>query len=70
MADTITAWGVRDGYFVDGALKKTMHASVALDAGVDLLLCLNPLLVVTVALVFVADKFFGVKQALVGGSRQ
>ena len=28
------------------------------------------LLVVTVALVFVADKFFGVKQALVGGSRQ
>lgn len=30
-------------YFVDGALKKTMHASVALDAGVDLMLCLNPL---------------------------
>jgi NTE family protein len=30
-------------FFVDGALKKTMHASVALDEGVDLLLCLNPL---------------------------
>ncbi|MCM2251033.1 MAG: patatin-like phospholipase family protein [Ramlibacter sp.] len=30
-------------FFVDGALKKTLHASVALDAGVDLLLCLNPL---------------------------
>ena len=30
-------------YFVDGALKKTMHASVALADGVDLLLCLNPL---------------------------
>ena len=29
--------------FVDGALKKTMHASVALDDGVDLMLCLNPL---------------------------
>jgi predicted acylesterase/phospholipase RssA len=29
--------------YVDGALIKTMHASVALDAGVDLLLCLNPL---------------------------
>jgi NTE family protein len=29
--------------YVDGALKKTMHASVALDDGVDLLLCLNPL---------------------------
>lgn len=30
-------------YYVDGALKKTMHASVALEQGVDLLLCLNPL---------------------------
>ena len=30
-------------HFVDGALKKTVHASVALDEGVDLLLCLNPL---------------------------
>ena len=30
-------------FYVDGALKKTMHASVALDAGVDLLLCVNPL---------------------------
>lgn len=30
-------------YFCDGALTKTMHASVVLDEGVDLLLCLNPL---------------------------
>ena len=30
-------------HYVDGALKKTMHASVALDDGVDLLICLNPL---------------------------
>jgi len=30
-------------YYVDGALKKTMHASVALEDGIDLLLCLNPL---------------------------
>lgn len=29
--------------FVDGALKKTMHASIALDQGADLLLCINPL---------------------------
>ncbi len=29
--------------YVDGALKKTMHASVALEDGADLLLCLNPL---------------------------
>lgn len=34
---------IDDQYFVDGALKKTMHASVALDDGVDLMLCLNPL---------------------------
>ncbi len=29
--------------YVDGALKKTLHASVLLDQGIDLLLCLNPL---------------------------
>ncbi|MBK7052110.1 MAG: patatin-like phospholipase family protein [Rhodoferax sp.] len=34
---------IDDSYYVDGALKKTMHASVALDEGVDLMLCLNPL---------------------------
>lgn len=30
-------------YFVDGALRKTVHASVALDAGADLVICINPL---------------------------
>lgn len=30
-------------YFVDGALRKTLHASIALEHGVDLLICLNPL---------------------------
>ena len=30
-------------YFVDGALNKTLHASVALDEGISLLLCVNPL---------------------------
>lgn len=34
---------IDDQYFVDGALKKTLHASMALDQGVDLMLCLNPL---------------------------
>lgn len=29
--------------FVDGALSKTMHASAALERGVDLMLCVNPL---------------------------
>ena len=30
-------------WYVDGALKKTLHASVLLERGVDLVLCLNPL---------------------------
>jgi NTE family protein len=30
-------------YYVDGALNKTLHASVALDEGVKLLVCVNPL---------------------------
>ena len=30
-------------WYVDGALKKTLHASVALKAGVRLVLCINPL---------------------------
>ena len=30
-------------YYVDGALKKTLHASVLLEDDVDLLICLNPL---------------------------
>ncbi|MDP2132692.1 MAG: patatin-like phospholipase family protein [Sulfuritalea sp.] len=30
-------------WFVDGALKKTLHASVALKAGARLVLCINPL---------------------------
>jgi predicted acylesterase/phospholipase RssA len=30
-------------HYVDGALNKTLHASLALDDGVDLLFCINPL---------------------------
>lgn len=30
-------------WYVDGALKKTLHARVLLEDGIDLLLCLNPL---------------------------
>ena len=30
-------------HYVDGVLLKTLHASVALEAGVDLLLCVNPI---------------------------
>ena len=34
---------VGERYFVDGALIKTLHASVALQEGADLVLCINPL---------------------------
>ena len=34
---------IDDRSYVDGALKKTMHASIAMDEGIDLMLCLNPL---------------------------
>lgn len=34
---------VNGRWYVDGALKKTLHARVLLDLGLDLVLCLNPL---------------------------
>jgi NTE family protein len=34
---------IGDHSYVDGALKKTLHASVALQEGMDLVICLNPL---------------------------
>ncbi len=34
---------VNGRWYVDGALKKTLHASVLLEQGLDLLICLNPL---------------------------
>ncbi|KFN44461.1 patatin-like phospholipase family protein [Arenimonas oryziterrae] len=34
---------IRGHHFVDGALRRTMHASVVLDHGVDLMLGINPL---------------------------
>lgn len=34
---------IKDRYYVDGALRRTLHASVALNDGVDLLIGVNPL---------------------------
>ena len=36
-------------YFVDGALRHTVHASVAMDAGADLVLAINPLVPIDTA---------------------
>jgi hypothetical protein len=34
---------IGERYFVDGGLKRTLHASSALDEGVNLLFCVNPI---------------------------
>jgi hypothetical protein len=34
---------IEDRYYVDGALRRTLHASTALAAGADLLFCINPI---------------------------
>jgi predicted acylesterase/phospholipase RssA len=34
---------IKGRHFVDGALRKTMHASIALEHGVDVLFCVNPI---------------------------
>lgn len=37
-------------YYIDGVARRTVHASVALDAGADLLFCINPIVPVNVQL--------------------
>jgi len=54
-------------YFVDGALRKTMHASVALREGLDLLLCLNPLVPFDARLAVRAGKPTQVGRLVEGG---
>jgi predicted acylesterase/phospholipase RssA len=40
---------INDRYYVDGVLHKTVHASVAIEAGADLLMCVNPIVPVDTA---------------------
>jgi predicted acylesterase/phospholipase RssA len=40
---------IGDRYYVDGVLHKTVHGSVAIEAGADLLLCVNPIVPVDTA---------------------
>ena len=54
-------------YFVDGALRKTMHASVALQEGLDLLLCLNPLVPFDARLAAKAGKPTRIGRLVEGG---
>lgn len=43
-------------YYIDGVARRTVHASVALDAGADLLFCINPIVPVTIQLEQHADR--------------
>ena len=54
-------------YFVDGALRKTMHASVALQEGLDLLLCINPLVPFDARLAVAAGRPTQVGRLVEGG---
>jgi predicted acylesterase/phospholipase RssA len=54
-------------YFVDGALLKTMHASVALQEDLDLLFCLNPLVPFDARLAVTAGRPTQVGRLVEGG---
>jgi len=43
-------------HYIDGVARRTVHASVALDAGADLLFCINPIVPVNVQLERHADR--------------
>jgi NTE family protein len=52
-------------WYVDGALKKTLHASVLLDQGLDLLLCLNPMVPFEAG-----DRHSGRRHRVLGGASE
>ncbi len=54
---------IDDRYYIDGVARRTVHASVALDAGADLLFCINPIVPINVQLNQHADRLFSQDQA-------
>ena len=50
-------------YYIDGVARRTVHASVALDAGADLLFCINPIVPVRIQLQQHADRLLSDRQA-------
>jgi predicted acylesterase/phospholipase RssA len=58
---------IGDQYFVDGALRRTMHASEALDEGVDLLLGINPLVPYDSSSLADDDTHVPIKKLIQGG---
>jgi len=53
-------------YYIDGGVKKTVHASTALDEGIDLLFCVNPLVPFNAKLAKPND-IYGFKTLVDGG---
>jgi predicted acylesterase/phospholipase RssA len=49
-------------YYIDGVARRTVHASVALDAGADLLFCVNPIVPVNIQLEQHADRLLSDEQ--------
>ena len=49
-------------YYIDGVARRTVHASVALDAGADLLFCINPIVPVNVQLEQHAGRLLSAEQ--------
>jgi NTE family protein len=47
---------IKGRYYVDGALRHTLHASVALEAGADLVFAINPLVPIDTSLAAVSGK--------------
>ncbi|MBC7500333.1 MAG: patatin-like phospholipase family protein, partial [Herminiimonas sp.] len=43
-------------YFVDGALRKTLHASIALEKDVDVLICVNPIVPYNAKIMYAPGK--------------
>ncbi len=48
--------GINGKYYVDGALRHTLHASVALEAGADLVFAINPLVPIDTSLASTSGK--------------
>lgn len=48
-------------YYIDGVARRTVHASVALDAGADLLFCINPIVPINIQLEQHADRLLSEK---------
>ena len=55
---------IGDRHYVDGALRRTLHASVALDAGADLVIGINPLVPIDITQ---ADPTGGSPRSLIEG---